>query len=341
VQAVASPTSRLQKFAPENAALDVSPSDTSSESRATITINVALSRGDGSETFFSNTIKKTITREKMQIITLSTFMAVTIFRTDRFSPPFPMASRSTLGGALQMASDKPLTELCKITKEACEAVATMPNELYSQLKIGTGTSDTAAFKSDATFFTIATPYTVDFLVVLEEFEELVCSTLEKIKALLMTGNMVTILLGYNDEKGVLQAEIVYRPLTEPHYWASGTKSEGFKDGVLDTPKVINLKGLLITNGKVSPFIKSTIENSGMNMVLSLASGNSVLMLIEGRACAYIRDTGGFAKWDTSGPQAVLYAHGGAMAKLPEFLNDKSMVSYTHLKTKLNLDFCKK
>jgi hypothetical protein len=28
-------------------------------------------------------------------------------------------------------------------------------ELYSQIKIGTGTSDTAAFKSDATFFTIA------------------------------------------------------------------------------------------------------------------------------------------------------------------------------------------
>jgi hypothetical protein len=28
------------------------------------------------------------------------------------------------------------------------------SELYSQIKIGTGTSDTAAFKSDATFFTI-------------------------------------------------------------------------------------------------------------------------------------------------------------------------------------------
>eukprot|EP00985_Skeletonema_marinoi_P026047 scaffold19821_cov166-Skeletonema_marinoi.AAC.4 len=58
------------------------------------------------------------------------------------------------------------------------------------------------------------------------------------------------------------------------------------------------------------------------------------------AGAYIRDTGGFAKWDTSGPQAVLEAHGGVMAKLPEFLVDKSMVSYTHLKTPLNLDFCK-
>ena len=212
-----------------------------------------------------------------------------------------------------------------------------------------------------------TPYTVDALVVPEEFEQLVCTTLEKIKALSnridgeaykhMTvfvdpidgtrefatgkGDKVTILVGYNDERGIPQAGIIYRPLTVPHYWASGAKSEGFKDGVLDTPEVINTKGLLITDGKVSPFIKSTIENSGMNMVPSLASGNRVLMLIEGKAGAYIRDTGGFAKWDTSGPQAVLDAHGGVMAKLPEFLDDKSMVSYTHLKTKINLDFCKK
>lgn len=334
-----------------------------------------------------------------------TFMAAaSLLSADAFAPTYRMMSlRSTLGGggALQMASDKPLTELCEITKEACEAVAPMLNELYSQIKIGTGTSDTAAFKSDATFFTIAdgivqhmfieylfagdkfgnivgeeddsvvnileTPYTVDALVVPEEFEQLVCTTLEKIKALSnridseaykhMTvfvdpidgtrefatgkGDKVTILVGYNDELGIPRAGIIYRPLTEPHYWASGAKSEGFKDGVLDTPEVVNTKGLLITDGKVSPFIKSTIENSGMNMVPSLASGNRVLMLIEGKAGAYIRDTGGFAKWDTSGPQAVLDAHGGVMAKLPEFLDDKSMVSYTHLKTKLNLDFCKK
>ena len=103
----------------------------------------------------------------------------------------------------------------------------------------------------------------------------------------------------------------------------------------------NPKGVLITDGKVSPFIKSTIENSGMNMVPSLASGNRVLMLVEGKAGAYIRDTGGFAKWDTSGPQAVLEAYGGVMAKLPAFLEDKTMISYTHKKTTTNLDFCKR
>ncbi len=274
-------------------------------------------------------------------------------------------------------------------------------ELYSQIKIGTGTSDTAAFKSDATFFTIAdgivqhmfieylfagdkffeivgeeddsvvnileTPFTVDDLVVPEEFEELILNTLQQIKALAARidptaysditifvdpidgtrefatgkGDKVTILVGYNDSNGIPQAGIIYRPLTTPATWASGAKTEDFKDGVLDTPDEPNPKGVLITDGKVSPFIRSTIENSGMNMVPSLASGNRVLMLVEGKAGAYIRDTGGFAKWDTSGPQAVLEAYGGVMAKLPAFLEDKTMIPYTHKKTKLNLDFCKR
>lgn len=335
----------------------------------------------------------------MRISSLA-LVAAALLSADAFAPMVSRSSRVT--GAFQMAaSDKPLTELCEITKEACDAVSPMLNELYSQIKIGTGTSDTAAFKSDATFFTIAdgivqhmfitylfagnkfheivgeeddsvvniltTPFTVDDLTVPEEFEELISDTLEKIKALSNRidekaykeltifvdpidgtrefatgkGDKVTILVGYNDMAGIPQAGIIYRPLTTPKYWASGAKSEDFKDGVLDIPDEPNPKGLLITDGKVSPFIRSTIENSGMNMVPSLASGNRVLMLVEGKAGAYIRDTGGFAKWDTSGPQAVLEAHGGVMAKLPEFLDDKSMISYTHLKTEVNLDFCKR
>ena len=227
--------------------------------------------------------------------------------------------------------------------------------------------DIVGEEDDSVVNILETPYTVDNLVVPEEFEELIRDTLQKVKALAVKiddkaykhmtvfvdpidgtrefatgkGDKVTILVGYNDAEGIPQAGIIYRPLTTPHYWASGAKSENFKDGVLDTPEEQNPKGLLITDGKVSPFIRSTIENSGMNMVPSLASGNRVLMLVEGKAGAYIRDTGGFAKWDTSGPQAVLEAHGGVMAKLPEFLDNKTLVSYTHLKTKLNLDFCKR
>lgn len=160
---------------------------------------------------------------------------------------------------------------------------------------------------------LETPFTVDALVVPDEFEELIVDTLAKVKALSskisataykdMTvfvdpidgtrefatgkGDKVTILVGYNDAQGHPQAGIIYRPLTTPHYWASGAKTEGFKDGVLDTPEEVNSKGLLITDGKVSPFIMSTIENSGMNMVPSLASGNRVLMLGTQLLFAYI------------------------------------------------------
>jgi len=334
------------------------------------------------------------------MISLSTVLVILLMPTTGAFAPIRISTAPRFA-TFQQASDKPLTELCEITKEACDAVAPMLSELYSQIKIGTGTSDTAAFKSDATFFTIAdgivqhmfieylfagnkfheivgeeddsvvniieTPFKVDDLVVPEEFEELIRTTLEKIKALAaridseaysdMTifldpidgtrefatgkGDKVTILVGYNDAEGIPQAGIVYRPLTVPATWASGAKSEGFTAGVLDLPDEPNPKGVLITDGKVSPFIKSTIENSGMNMVPSLASGNRVLMLVEGKAGAYIRDTGGFAKWDTSGPQAVLEAYGGVMAKLPAFLDDKTMISYTHKKTSLNLDFGKR
>ena len=90
----------------------------------------------------------------MQGITVLSVLLVILGVAQAFAPRYsPSSSRSRLGMA--MASDKPLTELCEITKEACDAVAPMLKALYEQIKIGTGTSDTASFKSDATFFTIA------------------------------------------------------------------------------------------------------------------------------------------------------------------------------------------
>ena len=154
------------------------------------------------------------------------------------------------------------------------------------------------------------------------------------------GECVTILLGYNDPKGKPVAGIVYRPLTEPATWAAGAKSEGCVMGNLDKAKEPNPNGLLITDGKVSKWLDELIKEGGFDKVGSLASGNRALMLIEGKAGGYIRDTGGFAKWDTSGPEAVIEAYGGTMSKLPYFLRDGSLVSYTHLKTDSNLD-CEK
>ena len=86
---------------------------------------------------------------------------------------------------------------------------------------------------------VETPYTVDQLLVPEDFEELISETLEKIKVIAkkidqtaykdMTifvdpidgtrefatgkGDKVTILVGYNDKEGLPQAGIIYRPLT--------------------------------------------------------------------------------------------------------------------------------
>lgn len=131
---------------------------------------------------------------------------------------------------------------------------------------------------------------------------------------------------------------MYRPLTEPATWAAGAKSENCAIGHLDMEKIPKTNGLLITDGKVSKFISTLIDELGFEKVPSLASGNRAMMLLEGKAGAYIRDTGGFAKWDTSGPEAVIEAYGGTMSKLPKFLESKTLESYTHLKTSTNLDF---
>jgi hypothetical protein len=59
-------------------------------------------------------------------ITSLALVAAALLSADAFAP---MVSRSSpMTRALQMAaSDKPLTELCEITKEACDAVSPMLN----------------------------------------------------------------------------------------------------------------------------------------------------------------------------------------------------------------------
>lgn len=211
---------------------------------------------------------------------------------------------------------------------------------------------------------ISRPYTVDDLVVPDEFNELVELTLSKIKSLAdridpvaykgLTvfcdpidgtrefatgkGECVSILIGYNDKFGKPIAGIMYRPLTTPPTWAAGAASENCVMGELDMAPVPNPKGVLVTDGKVSKFLSKLIDELGYERVNSLASGNRALMLLEGKAGAYIRDSGGFAKWDTCGPEAVVEAYGGTMSKLTQFITDKTLESYTHLKTTENLDF---
>ena len=210
------------------------------------------------------------------------------------------------------------------------------------------------------------PYTVDDLIVPTEFNDLIASTLQKIQTLSERidseaykkltlfvdpidgtrefatgqGEKVTILLGYNDPQGKPCAGIVYRPLTDPPTWAAGAQSENCRMGVLDVTDDPKPQGILITDGKVSPWLETFIAEMKYEKVPSVASGNRALMLLEGKAGAYIRDTGGFAKWDTSGPQAVVEAYGGSMSKLTSFLKDQSLQGYIHLKSpnQSNLDF---
>ena len=60
----------------------------------------------------------------------------------------PLRARS-----LNMAST--LTDLCQISKEACEVVSPMLQAFYKEIRIAAGEDSTAKLKSDATFFTIA------------------------------------------------------------------------------------------------------------------------------------------------------------------------------------------
>lgn len=64
------------------------------------------------------------------------------------------------------------------------------------------------------------------------------------------GEYVTILLGFNDDRGVPQAGIMYRPLTEPQTWAAGAASENCVMGELDMAETPNPKAMLVTDGKV-------------------------------------------------------------------------------------------
>lgn len=295
------------------------------------------------------------------------------------------------------ASSTPLQDLCQISKEACDAVTPMLRAFYEKIS-DQRHGGSSKLKSDATYFTIADgivqhmfinhlfagnkfaqivgeedesvinilekPYMVDDLVVPDEFNAIIATTLKEIdqigtridsnlyKAMTVfvdpidgtrefataQGEYVTVLIGYNDAVGQPAAGIVYRPLTEPVTWAAGAASEECVMGNLDMadPPVPN--GMLITDAKVSPFIVDLIDELGYVRVSSVASGNRAMMLLEGKGGAYIRDTGGFSKWDTSAPTAVIEAYGGTMSKLPPFLEDESLVPYTHLKSTKNLDF---
>lgn len=207
------------------------------------------------------------------------------------------------------------------------------------------------------------PYTVDELTVPEEFNGLVESVRDSITALssaidseayrtlevfidpidgtrefsIGLGEQCSICIGFSDSAGKPVAGIVYRPITQPPTWAGGAVSEQCAVGNLDIPAVPNPRGLLTSNGGISNFIVALIQELGFERVPSGGAGNKMLMLLEGKGAAYIQDRG-VSRWDTSGAQAVIEAYGGILCKLTRFVDDKSVQSYTYLKSATNLDF---
>jgi hypothetical protein len=66
----------------------------------------------------------------MQIVSLS-IAAALILSAEAFAPP--MRTTRLFSNTIMQASEKPLTELCEITKEACDAVSPMLNGESSEL----------------------------------------------------------------------------------------------------------------------------------------------------------------------------------------------------------------
>jgi hypothetical protein len=69
-------------------------------------------------------LKIPIDLKTMKIVSLS-LAAALIMSAEAFAPP--MRTTKFFSNTIMQASDKPLTELCEITKEACDAVAPMLN----------------------------------------------------------------------------------------------------------------------------------------------------------------------------------------------------------------------
>ena len=87
----------------------------------------------------------------------------------------------------------------------------------------------------------------------------------------------------------------YAPTYIHTHIPTGAKSENYSDCKLDKVEGEAVKGLLTSNGGVSPFLVALMEEGGMSKVPSGGAGNKMLMLLEGKGSAYIQDRG-VSRW---------------------------------------------
>lgn len=286
-------------------------------------------------------------------------------------------------------SSTTLQTLCEVSLEACDALKPMICSFYAAMN-----DETSKQKADASIFTIADglvqhmlvehlfagrfkavvgeeecavnistrPFTVDDLVVPDEFCTIVEAAAERMRALALRlpptgacadlsvfvdpidgtrefstglGEQSSVCIGFADAAGRPVAGLVYRPVPSPATWAAGARAEGFAAQRLERAEPASAQGLLTSNGGISSFLSGLLAE-GLQRVPSGGAGNKMLLLLEGKGAAYIQDRG-VSRWDTCGAQAVLEAHGGALCKLSSFLQGGA-AGYTYLASDLNLDF---
>jgi len=167
------------------------------------------------------------------------------------------------------------------------------------------------------------------------------------------GEQCSICIGFADEHGKAIAGVVYRPLSKPSpTWVAGAKSEGYAASNFEEEEEHSSRGgLLSTNGSISPFVDSLIEEMQIPRIKSGGAGNKMMLLLQqsisiaNREVApetshghlYIQDRG-VSRWDTCAAEACLEAFGGQLLKLTEFLQEKQDGYYTYLASETNLDF---
>ena len=152
--------------------------------------------------------------------------------------------------------------------------------------------------------------------------------------------------------------MVYRPLSLPNpTWVAGAKSEGYavyEFGEVGSSANSQSEGsaLLTTNGSISPFLASLLEELKIPRVKAGGAGNKMIMLLEKSITSnkdvdssflYIQDRG-VSRWDTCAAEACLEAFGGTLTKMTPYLADTVEVDeqkdemYTYLASQTNLDF---
>ena len=152
--------------------------------------------------------------------------------------------------------------------------------------------------------------------------------------------------------------MVYRPLSLPNpTWVAGVKSEGYavyEFGEVGSSANSQSEGsaLLTTNGSISPFLASLLEELKIPRVKAGGAGNKMIMLLEksitsnkdvDNSFLYIQDRG-VSRWDTCAAEACLEAFGGTLTKMTPYLADTVEVDeqkdemYTYLASQTNLDF---